>query len=40
MVRVDLIFDVVVFTAVLVLVREMFAFARRWRGGDGARHAG
>jgi len=39
MVRVDLIFDVVTFMAMLILVREMLAFARRWRGGGGARHA-
>lgn len=40
MVRVDLIFDIVTFAAMLFLVREMFALARRWRGGGGIRHAG
>jgi hypothetical protein len=40
MARVDLLFDIVVFMAMLILVREMFAFARRWRSGGGARHAG
>jgi hypothetical protein len=39
MVQVDLIFSVVTFMAMLILVRETLAFARRWRGGGGGRHA-
>jgi hypothetical protein len=39
MVQVDLIFSVVTFMAMLILVRETLAFARRWRHGGGVRHA-
>jgi hypothetical protein len=39
MVREDLIFSAVTFMAMLVLVRELLALARRWRGPGGARPA-
>lgn len=39
MVQADVVFSIVTFMAMLILVREMLAFARRWRGGGGARPA-